>query len=602
MTKEEFAKIAPAIPSGPGCYKYFNQANQLIYVGKAKSLNKRVRSYFSKNHDNYKTKKLVDQIHTIEFTVTHTEHDALLLENSLIKHYQPRYNILLKDDKTYPYIVIKKEAFPRIYFTRRYTKDGSEYIGPFTDVVTARALVDLLKENLPIRSCNLNLSPASLAKKKYKVCLEYHLGNCKGPCEGFQSESDYEHYIQHIRKVLKGDVQQVIKDLKQEMQQLSAAMKYEQAAILKSKIEALQRYQTKSTVVNPNIGNVDVISLMRDGDQVFVNYMMVAAGAILYAKSIQVTAQFEETEEDILSQCALQMRTLFQSNATTIIAPIPFITVEEVNVLVPKSGDKKALLDLSIKNTIAFLNEIKKKDALVLGAGIKQPMETLHSMQSSLKLKELPVHIECFDNSNFQGSFPVAAMVCFKNGVASKKDYRRFHIKSVEGINDFASMSEIVYRRYKRLLEEQAPLPQLVIIDGGKGQLSAAIASLEKLDLMGKLTVVGLAKREESIFFPNDQVPLQLPYDAPEHLLIRAIRDEVHRFGITFHRNTRSKGVFKNELEAIPGIGSKTIEALLQSFKSVTKIKQLTQRELALAVGSSKARVVWEFFHKQMEE
>jgi excinuclease ABC subunit C len=602
MTKEEFAKIAPAIPSGPGCYKYFNQANQLIYVGKAKSLNKRVRSYFSKNHDNYKTKKLVDQIHTIEFTVTHTEHDALLLENSLIKHYQPRYNILLKDDKTYPYIVIKKEAFPRIHFTRRYTKDGSEYIGPFTDVVTARALVDLLKENLPIRSCNLNLSPASLAKKKYKVCLEYHLGNCKGPCEGFQSESDYEHYIQHIRKVLKGDVQQVIKDLKQEMQQLSAAMKYEQAAILKSKIEALQRYQTKSTVVNPNIGNVDVISLMRDGDQVFVNYMMVAAGAILYAKSIQVTAQFEETEEDILSQCALQMRTLFQSNATTIIAPIPFITVEEVKVLVPKSGDKKALLDLSIKNTIAFLNEIKKKDALVLGAGMKQPMEILHLMQSSLKLKELPVHIECFDNSNFQGSFPVAAMVCFKNGVASKKDYRRFHIKAVEGINDFASMSEIVYRRYKRLLEEQAPLPQLVIIDGGKGQLSAAIASLEKLDLMGKLTVVGLAKREESIFFPNDQVPLQLPYDAPEHLLIRAIRDEVHRFGITFHRNTRSKGVFKNELEAIPGIGSKTIEALLQSFKSVTKIKQLTQRELALAVGSSKARVVWEFFHKQMEE
>ena len=602
MTKEEFAKIAPAIPSGPGCYKYFNQANQLIYVGKAKSLNKRVRSYFSKNHDNYKTKKLVDQIHTIEFTVTHTEHDALLLENSLIKHYQPRYNILLKDDKTYPYIVIKKEAFPRIYFTRRYTKDGSEYIGPFTDVVTARALVDLLKENLPIRSCNLNLSPASLAKKKYKVCLEYHLGNCKGPCEGFQSESDYEHYIQHIRKVLKGDVQQVIKDLKQEMQQLSAAMKYEQAAILKSKIEALQRYQTKSTVVNPNIGNVDVISLMRDGDQVFVNYMMVAAGAILYAKSIQVTAQFEETEEDILSQCALQMRTLFQSNATAIIAPIPFITVEEVNVLVPKSGDKKALLDLSIKNTIAFLNEIKKKDALVLGAGIKQPMETLHLMQSSLKLKELPVHIECFDNSNFQGSFPVAAMVCFKNGVASKKDYRRFHIKAVEGINDFASMSEIVYRRYKRLLEEQAPLPQLVIIDGGKGQLSAAIASLEKLDLMGKLTVVGLAKREESIFFPNDQVPLQLPYDAPEHLLIRAIRDEVHRFGITFHRNTRSKGVFKNELETIPGIGSRTIEALLQSFKSVTKIKQLTQRELALAVGSAKARVVWEFFHKQMEE
>ena len=602
MTKEEFAKIAPAIPSGPGCYKYFNQANQLIYVGKAKSLNKRVRSYFSKNHDNYKTKKLVDQIHTIEFTVTHTEHDALLLENSLIKHYQPRYNILLKDDKTYPYIVIKKEAFPRIHFTRRYTKDGSEYIGPFTDVVTARALVDLLKENLPIRSCNLNLSPASLAKKKYKVCLEYHLGNCKGPCEGFQSESDYEHYIQHIRKVLKGDVQQVIKDLKQEMQQLSAAMKYEQAAILKSKIEALQRYQTKSTVVNPNIGNVDVISLMRDGDQVFVNYMMVAAGAILYAKSIQVTAQFEETEEDILSQCALQMRTLFQSNATAIIAPIPFITVEEVKVLVPKSGDKKALLDLSIKNTIAFLNEIKKKDALVLGAGMKQPMEILHLMQSSLKLKELPVHIECFDNSNFQGSFPVAAMVCFKNGVASKKDYRRFHIKAVEGINDFASMSEIVYRRYKRLLEEQAPLPQLVIIDGGKGQLSAAIASLEKLDLMGKLTVVGLAKREESIFFPNDQVPLQLPYDAPEHLLIRAIRDEVHRFGITFHRNTRSKGVFKNELEAIPGIGSKTIEALLQSFKSVTKIKQLTQRELALAVGSSKARVVWEFFHKQMEE
>ena len=438
MTKEEFAKIAPAIPIGPGCYKYFNAANQLIYVGKAKSLNKRVRSYFSKNHDNYKTKKLVDQIHTIEFTVTHTEHDALLLENSLIKHYQPRYNILLKDDKTYPYIVIKKEAFPRVFFTRRYTKDGSEYIGPFTDVVTARELVSLLKENLPIRSCNLNLSPAQLAKKKYKVCLEYHLGNCKGPCEGLQTAEDYDQYIQHIRKVIKGDVQQVIKDLKQEMMTLAAALKFEQAAVLKSKIEALQRYQTKSTVVNPAIGNVDVISLTREDDQVFVNYMMVAAGAILYAKSVVVTVQFDETEEEILSQCALQMRTLFQSNASTLIAQIPFVTEENVTVVVPKSGDKKALLDLSIKNAVAFMHEIKKKNALVLGAGVQAPMEVLALLQKALQLKELPIHIECFDNSNFQGSFPVAAMVCFKNGVASKKDYRRFHIKDVEGINDFA--------------------------------------------------------------------------------------------------------------------------------------------------------------------
>lgn len=602
MTKEEFAKIAPAIPAGPGCYKYFNAANQLIYVGKAKSLNKRVRSYFSKNHDNYKTKKLVDQINTIEFTVTHTEHDALLLENSLIKHYQPRYNILLKDDKTYPYIVIKKEAFPRVFFTRRYTKDGSEYIGPFTDVVTARELVSLLKENLPIRSCSLNLSPAQLAKKKYKLCLEYHLGNCKGPCEGLQTVQDYDQYIQHIRKVIKGDVQQVIKDLKQEMMALATALKFEQAAVLKSKIEALQRYQTKSTVVNPAIGNVDVISLTREEDQVFVNYMMVASGAILYAKSVVITAQFDETEEEILSQCALQMRTLFQSNASILIAQIPFVTEENVTVVVPKSGDKKALLDLSIKNAVAFMHEIKKKNALVLDAGAQAPMEVLALLQKALQLKELPIHIECFDNSNFQGSFPVAAMVCYKNGVASKKDYRRFHIKEVEGINDFASMSEIVYRRYKRLLDEQQPLPQLIIIDGGKGQLSAAIESLEKLQLMGQLTVVGLAKREESIFFPNDQVPLQLPYDAPEHLLVRAIRDEVHRFGITFHRNTRSKGVFKNELEAIPGIGAKTIEALLQSFKSVTKIKQLTQREIALAVGSAKARLVWEFFNKQIEE
>jgi excinuclease ABC subunit C len=397
-------------------------------------------------------------------------------------------------------------------------------------------------------------------------------------------------------------VQQVIKDLKQEMMALATALKFEQAAVLKSKIEALQRYQTKSTVVNPAIGNVDVISLTREEDQVFVNYMMVASGAILYAKSVVVTVQFDETEEEILSQCALQMRTLFQSNASTLIAQIPFVTEENVTVVVPKSGDKKALLDLSIKNAVAFMHEIKKKNALVLGAGAQAPMEVLALLQKSLQLKELPIHIECFDNSNFQGSFPVAAMVCFKNGVASKKDYRRFHIKEVDGINDFASMSEIVYRRYKRLLDEQKPLPQLIIIDGGKGQLSAAIESLEKLKLMGKLTVVGLAKREESIFFPNDQVPLQLPYDAPEHLLVRAIRDEVHRFGITFHRNTRSKGVFKNELEAIPGIGAKTIEALLQSFKSVTKIKQLTQREIALAVGSAKARLVWEFFNKQIEE
>jgi excinuclease ABC subunit C len=386
------------------------------------------------------------------------------------------------------------------------------------------------------------------------------------------------------------------------MMTLAAALKFEQAAVLKSKIEALQRYQTKSTVVNPAIGNVDVISLTREDDQVFVNYMMVAAGAILYAKSVVVTVQFDETEEEILSQCALQMRTLFQSNASTLIAQIPFVTEENVTVVVPKSGDKKALLDLSIKNAVAFMHEIKKKNALVLGAGAQAPMEVLALLQKALQLKELPIHIECFDNSNFQGSFPVAAMVCFKNGVASKKDYRRFHIKDVEGINDFASMSEIVYRRYKRLLDEQQPLPQLIIIDGGKGQLSAAIESLEKLQLMGKLTVVGLAKREESIFFPNDQVPLQLPYDAPAHLLVRAIRDEVHRFGITFHRNTRSKGVFKNELEAIPGIGSKTIEALLQSFKSVTKIKKLTQREIALAVGSAKARLVWEFFNKQVDE
>jgi excinuclease ABC subunit C len=601
MNREEFSKVSPSIPHQPGCYKYYDEQKNLLYVGKAKDIRKRVGSYFNKTVDNYKTRRLVSLIRFIEFTVTETEHDAFLLENSLIKHYQPRFNINLKDDKTYPYIVIKKEPFPRVFITRRLIRDGSEYLGPFTSVGRVRELLQLIRQNIPLRTCSLNLSQANIAKGKFKVCLEYHLGNCKGPCEGLQTEEDYADKLQQVRHILKGNTGEVIRFLKEEMIQFATEMKFEKAEMLRQKIESLQQYQSRSTVVNPHLGNLDIVSILSDENAAFVNYMMVSNGSIIYANTIEVKKQLDEADEDILAIALATLRDDYQSNAKEVIAPFLIDVIHsDLKVTVPKLGDKKKLLELSVKNAAIFRDEVKRKKTLLLEKKTQeQYASVLGELQKALQLKELPVHIECFDNSNFQGAYPVAAMVCFVNGQPSKKDYRHFHIKTVEGINDFASMSEIVYRRYKRLKEENADLPQLVIIDGGKGQLGAAMESLERLEMKGKMTVVGLAKREESIFFPGDKEPLQLPFDSPAHLLIRRIRDEVHRFGITFHRQARSKGTIKNELKGIPGIGERTATELLKEFRSVNNIKTLTERELTRAIGASKARVVYSHFHPE---
>ena len=602
MTKEEFSEIASSIPHQPGVYKYFDEGKELLYIGKAKDLRKRVSSYFYRSVDNRKTLILIAQIRHIEYTVTDNEHDAFLLESSLIKHYQPRYNIELKDDKSFPFIVIKNERFPRVFFTRHMIRDGSEYIGPFTSVFAARELLDLIKENIPLRNCSLNLSEQNINKGKFKVCLEYHLGNCNGPCEGYQTADNYNEKLQYIRNILKGNMAAVLKGLKTEMMQLAGNMEFEKAEIIKHKIASLQHYQQKSTVVNPRLNNIDVVCILSDDKLAFVHFMMLQNGTIIYANTTKIDKKFEdETDADILSLAYAHFRERFNSVATEVIASMEInLPHAELKLTVPKLGDKKNLLEMGLKNSLIFRDELRRKNALMLEtASEEKNIQTLQELQEALHLPQLPKHIECFDNSNFQGSYPVAAMVCFRNGVSSNKEYRHFKIRTVKGIDDFASMTEIVYRRYKRLIDEEKPLPQLVIIDGGKGQLGAALKSIQQLDLMGKMTIVGLAKREESIFFPGDKTPLQLPYDSPAHLLVRRIRDEVHRFGITFHRQLRSKGTIKNELEEIPGIGEKTATDLLQEFKSVKKIKTLTERELTRIIGASKANIVWRYFNEE---
>ncbi len=604
MTKDHFQQnIVSTLPHAPGIYKYYGSDKKLLYVGKAKNLRKRITSYFVKQHDNRKTSRLVSLIDTIEWTITNNEHDAFLLENSLIKHFKPMYNISLKDDKTYPYVVIRKEHFPRVYLTRRLIRDGSEYIGPFTSVFVVRELLDIIRETIPLRTCGLNLTPNNIARGKFKVCLEYHLGNCSGPCEGYQSEEDYKASIDYIRQLVKGNLSPVLSALKEEMNTHVTNMNFERAQQLKLKIQALQRYQSKSTVISSHLINTDVASIIAQEDDAYVNYMVVTEGKIIHSKSIYIEKKLEETPQEMLEFALAFLRPKFQSVSKEIVVPFMVETEEEnLTITVPLAGDRKKLLDLSFKNAEYFKQEQKQKSRLLLkDRTTADRQEVLEQLQDDLQLSELPAHIECFDNSNFQGSFPVAAMVCFKDGVPSKKDYRHFHIKTVEGINDFASMAEIVKRRYKRLLEEEHPLPQLVIIDGGKGQLGAAMESIEELGLTGRMTVVGLAKREESIFYPGDKDPLQLPYNGQSLLLIRRIRDEVHRFGITFHRDVRSKGTIKNELEDIPGIGGKTAQTLLQTYRSVARVKEMTMRELTMTIGASKARIVFEYVHPEGE-
>lgn len=599
MNKAEFDDIAPSLPALPGVYKYFDRTDKIIYVGKAKHLRKRITSYFAKHHDYYKTERLVEEIRRIEFTITNNEQDAFLLENSLIKHFQPKYNIELKDDKTYPFIIIKKEPFPRVFLTRRYIRDGSEYLGPYTSIDQVRSLLEFIRETIPLRTCSLALTQKNIQANKFvKPCLEYHIGKCKAPCVGWQSQTEYDEQIQEIREILKGKFGQVIQHLKKEMQTYADAYEFEKAELIKKKIEYIGQYQRRSVVVNTSMNDVDVCSIMSNDEHAYVNYMQVVQGAVIQTHTATVKKKLQESDEDILPIVVQQLRERFRSLAHEIVAPFSMLMEEELKITVPQAGDKKKLLDMSVQNAQYFVMEQRRKKALnLVEESDEYRTQTLLEIQAGLHLQEVPLHIECFDNSNFQGSYPVAAMVCFKNGLPFKSEFRHFHIKTVQGINDFASMKEIVYRRYKRVLEENKPLPNLIIIDGGKGQLSSAIEALNELNVMGKTQVVGLAKQVEEIFFPGDSESIRLPFQSNALNLIKRIRDEVHRFGITFHRKTRSEGTIKNELETIPGIGEKTASDLLKKFRSVKKVKEASMENLSDVVGPAKAKMVYDYFH-----
>ena len=596
MTLTEFQQIAPTLPLQPGIYQYYDAKGELLYVGKAKQIRKRVSSYFSKQPDNLKTAELVKRISTIRFTIVDSEQDAFLLENSLIKEYQPRYNINLKDDKTYPFIVIRKEPFARIFLTRKKIKDGSTYLGPYTSVHQLRELLEFIRQTIPLRTCNLDLRAAKVARGKYKVCLEYHLGNCKGPCEGLQTPQEYEQDLQQAANILKGDLAVVIRHLEERMKESAAKLAYEQAALLKKKIDYLRQYRSRSVIANARTPDLDIFSISQD-KKAFVNYLMLRNGAIVQSHTIEAELKLNESPEEILSFAAAQLRDRFESKAPEIVVPVAIdYPDQEVTVTVPRSGDRKKLLELSQKNTAYFIAEQRKRERLQLDKKIVDTEKLLLDLQQDLQLSSLPVHIECFDNSNFQGSYPVSAMVCFKNAAPSKKDYRKFNIETVKGINDFASMKEAVYRRYKRQQEERQPLPQLVIIDGGKGQLSAAMEAITELGLQGSMTLVGLAKNQEELFFTGDSEPLRLPYQSNSLLLIRRIRDEVHRFGVNFHRKQRSKGTFTNQLQEVPGIGAQTATQLLQHFRSVNNILKASPEELAAVVGKIKANKIKAYF------
>lgn len=598
MTQEQYQKIAHKLPSDPGIYKYYDAKDVLIYVGKAKCLKKRIASYFTKNQSSFKTIELVQKIDRIEFTIVDSEQDALLLENSLIKQYKPRYNILLKDDKGYPYLVIKKERFPRVFSTWKKYNDGSIYLGPFTSKGTIREVLSFIKQFIPLRTCKLNLSQENIDKQKFKPCLEYHLGNCLAPCAALQTEADYNDSLEQLKGLLKGNMSQLMNHLKKEMQAHAEALDFEKAAQLKYKMDLLLTYQEKSVVVGKHFSNLDVFSIIKDGKLAYVNYLMVQNGSIIQTHTVPLEGKLDEPEDELLCFAIERIRADFNSLSTEVIVPYPVDYFDKnITITVPKLGDKKKLLDLSIKNVTYFTRELQLKKILQLeGKTPSEKKSVLTELQSYLHLQEMPTHIECFDNSNFQGSFPVSAMVCFKDGMPSKKDYRHFNVKTVEGINDFATMKEVVYRRYKRVQESGDPMPQLIVIDGGKGQLSAALESIEALGLTGSTTLVGLAKNEEEIFFAGDSQSLKLPWDSDSLKLLRGIRDEVHRFGITFHRNKRSKGTFTTALENIEGIGPATREILLNQFKSVANIKKEPIQNIAALIGAKKAAALQKFF------
>ncbi|MEO5673860.1 MAG: excinuclease ABC subunit UvrC [Chitinophagales bacterium] len=593
MTQDDFKLIFSSLPDEAGVYRFLDETEAMLYVGKAKSLKKRRASYFSKNNQQYRTQVMVRNAHRIEFTVVQSEQDALLLENQLIKRLQPKYNVNLKDDKTYPWICIKSEPFPRIFLTRKPEKDGSEYFGPYTSVKRVREILDFIKKMYPLRTCSLNLTDKNIAAHKFKVCLEFHLGNCKGPCEAKQSKAEYDYNIAQIRHILKGSVGEVMQLMKHEMNTLAASYKFEDAAWLKKKLEYLDDYQSKSLVVHPTITNVDVFSFKEDEKYAYVNCMRIMNGIAVQTKTVEVVKKIEEEKSELLLFVINELRLELQSGSSEIIVPFPIEYPDEnITVTVPQRGDKRKLLELSEKNLHYYL--LAKEAAS--GKRTSKEERILFQLQKDFHLVELPVHIECFDNSNFQGDYPVASLVVFKDSKPSKKDYRHFNIKTVEGPDDFASMEEIVYRRYRRLLGEELPLPQLIIIDGGKGQLSAAMNSLEKLGLTGKVAIAGIAKKLEEIYFPHDSLPLYIDKKSASLRLIQHIRDEAHRFAISFHRRKRNKATLHTELIDVKGISSKTAEKLLSHFRSVEKIRNATREEISVLIGKSKTRLLMEYF------
>ena len=582
------------LPDGPGVYQYYDKEGKILYVGKAKNLKKRVSSYFNKIHDTAKTNVLVKKIVTIKHIVVPTETDALLLENSLIKTLQPRYNVLLRDDKTYPWICIKKEPFSRIFSTRRLVKDGSEYFGPYTSFKTVNTILELIKELYQLRTCNYDLSKSNIESGKFKVCLEYHIGNCKGPCEGYESPENYQKKVDAIREILKGNFKESMKDFKKVMTDLAHDMHFEEAQKIKEKIEVLENYQSRSTIVNPKITNIDVFSIVSDESAAFVNFLQISHGSIIRSYTMEIKKKLDETDEELLELAIIELRERFQLLSKEIIVPFEVEVGENIRVTVPQLGDKKQILDLSIRN--AKFYRIEQLKQLQIVDPDRHANRIMAQMQKDLRLPVEPRHIECFDNSNIQGTNPVAACVVFKDGKPSKKDYRHFNIKTVEGPDDFASMTEVVYRRYKRLLDENEPLPQLIIIDGGKGQLSSALKSIDELGLRGKIAIIGIAKRLEELFYPGDSIPLYLDKKSETLKVIQQLRNEAHRFGITHHRDKRSKAALNSSIESIPGIGEKTMLSLIQHFKSVKRLKLATEKEISEVIGLSKAKKITDFY------
>ncbi|MBU3820830.1 excinuclease ABC subunit UvrC [Flavobacteriaceae bacterium XHP0103] len=585
------------LPEQPGVYQYFDAEGTILYVGKAKNLKKRVSSYFTKTHDNGKTRVLVKKIANIKHIVVATETDALLLENNLIKKHKPRYNVMLKDDKSYPWICIKNERFPRVFSTRRVIKDGSEYFGPYTSMKTVSTLLDLIKGLYHLRTCNYHLSEEKIQAGKYKVCLEYHLGNCKGPCEGLETEAEYSENIKAIKEIIKGNFKDSLSQFKTQMKQYAEEMRFEEAQKIKEKIEVLENYQAKSTIVNPKISNVDVFSIVSDESYGYVNFLQLSYGSIIRSHTLEIKKKLDEADEALLELAITEIRQRFHSKSKEIYVPFKVDLGEAVKVTVPKLGDKKHILDLSERNAKYYRMERFKQ--IKITDPDRHVNRIMAQMKTDLRLSKEPRHIECFDNSNIQGSNPVAACVVFKDGKPSKKDYRHFNIKTVEGPNDFASMEEVVFRRYKRMLDEEQTLPQLIIIDGGKGQLSSALKSLDALELRGKIAIIGIAKRLEELYYPNDPIPLYLDKKSETLKVIQQLRNEAHRFGIEHHRNKRSKSALTTELETISGVGEKTVVDLLKHFKSAKRIANAKLDELETVVGASRAEKVYNHYHNK---